>query len=123
METGYLEIFVYGARQLFPAPDAKIYVKKDGVLINQVETDESGRSERLNFETPPKSESTAPGTDAPYTSLDITIEKEGFFTTTIDNVQIFPGVISRLNTELVPIPDDPALNNGNINYYSKSQSL
>ena len=123
MDKGYLEIFVYGGRELFPAEFAEIYIKKDGILTEHIVTNEVGQSPRLEYDTPPKAESTSPGFNIPYTSLDITISKEGFYTTTIQNVQIFPDVISRLNTELVPIPDDPNLPQGNVNYISNSQAL
>ena len=86
MDKGYLEIFVYGGRELFPAQFAEIYIKKDGTLTDHVVTNEVGQSGILEYETPPKAESTVPGFDIPFTSLDITVAKEGFFTTTIKNV-------------------------------------
>ena len=123
MDKGYLEIFIFGARELFPIEFAEIYIKKDGELINHLTTDESGRGERLEFETPPESESTSPGFDKPFTTINVTILKEGFFPTTIENVQIFPNIVSRLNTELVPIPDNPEFTGMDLNYTSNAQRL
>ena len=123
MDKGYLEIFVYGGRQLFPAPFAEIYIKKDGVLTNHTQTNEVGRSETFEFETPPESESTVPGFDKPFTNLAVTVIKEGFFPTTVEDVQIFPNVISRLNLELVPIPDNPEFSEKNITFTSNPQRL
>lgn len=123
MDKGYLEIFVYGARELFPIEFAEIYIKKDGDLVNHIQTNEVGRAERLEFETPPETESTSPGFDKPFTDIDVTIIKDGFFPTTIENVQIFPNVVSRLNLELVPIPDNPEFSGMDLNYTSLPQRL
>ena len=123
METGYLDIFIFGARQLFPIESANVYIRKDGELLYTVITNEVGQTERLEFETPPTSESTSPGTPFPFTELEVRIEKAGFLPTTIKGVQIFPNVVSRLETELVPRPDSPEFDSKSNDFTTLPQNL
>ncbi len=121
MQQGNLKVFVYSGNGLFPQRDSQVFIKKSGQLTDFAITDSAGQTGSFSFDTPDKSESLTPGYDKPYTELTVTVVKQGFYPETVSNVQIFSGVTSLLNAELMPIPEDSELTRTRTEFTSKPQ--
>ena len=70
-------------------------------------TDESGHTQPVTLPTPPAAESEHPGTAAPYTLCDLWVEHPDFQMLHMENVQIFSGVETLQDAELLPLPEFP----------------
>lgn len=70
-------------------------------------TDESGRIEPITIPTPERSESQSPGNKIPFTTVNITADHPEYERIVVDNVQIFPGVLTLQDLELIPVGERP----------------
>jgi hypothetical protein len=81
-----------------------------------LETDESGKTQVITLETPPKSLSLSPGSDIPpYSLYDVEITHPGFYSIITRDVQIYPDTTSILPINMLPLPDTGMRNNIIIN--------
>jgi peptidoglycan hydrolase-like protein with peptidoglycan-binding domain len=98
--VGLLTFDVYAENEGKPAPGAKIsiFTAEQEVEPRQMEeltTDESGRTAPIELPAPPIEYSYDPESQRPYSTYTATISGQGFETTEIKNIQIFP------NTEAI----------------------
>ena len=56
---------------------------------------------------PPAAGSTHPGPEHPYATCDIQVEHPDFQMLRVENVQIFSGVETLQDAELIPLPEHP----------------
>ena len=110
-ENGYFSVraFVSGAE--LPVEGVSVTVtqptENGSRLIAARLTDESGKIERLSIPAPGRSESQAPGNVKPWTSVDITADHPDYERILVENVQIFAGVLTEQNLELIPHDERP----------------
>lgn len=106
MSIGYLTVSTTAAQKIIPVGNTKITISQSGEADKSFMSDDSGKTPVTQIDTPDISLSEAPGPDAiPFAVVNITAEKEGFFTTNINDVQIFPEITTTLYVNMVPIPE------------------
>ena len=104
---------VYTSRAQLPVPGATVAVTQRAgggrhTLLALRVTDENGRTAPIRVATPEPAASESPGTESPFAVCDIWVEHTGYRMLHVEGVQIFPGVETRQDAELLPLPEHPA---------------
>lgn len=112
---GYLTVRVYTSTAQLPVENALVSLSNtsdEGTrsLATRL-TDESGRTERIAVSTPDTTESLQPGQGIPYTVVDVTVESPEYERVLIEGLQIFPGIVTQQDVELLPLQDLPPVYN------------
>lgn len=102
LEQGYLLVQAFGSRESFGEKGVKVTVGGAETLF----TDENGFTKTITLSAPNQALSESPGNPSPYTMVDITAEKEGFYTIVIKNVQIFSGEVTQQQIQMLPVPEN-----------------
>lgn len=110
-EKGTLRVRVYTSVAQIPVEGATVVVTGTGEggrykLISVQSTDRSGLIRPVTIPTPDAGESTAPNgseTERPYAVCSVWAEHPGFAMLKVEGVQIFPGVETVQNIELIPL--------------------
>ena len=113
-EQGTLRIRVYTSIAQIPVEGATVVVTGKGAkgkrrLISVQVTDQNGLVRPITLNTPDVGESTAPeeqGAQRPYALCNIWAEHPGYAMLQVENVQVFPGVETVQDMELVPLGED-----------------
>lgn len=104
--TGTLIVTVFTANGALPVEGALVTVKgssrEDSGVISVVTTDRSGRTPRIALPAPPAAQSEKPGTEKPYATYNIDVDKDNFFPQSYINVPIFAGTTSIQPVNLIP---------------------
>ncbi len=106
--TGTLSVRVFTSRAQIPLEGATVVVAAPGEegkwkLLSIQNTDSSGLIRPVTIDAPVPAESTSPG-GLPFTLCDVWAEQPGYAMLRINGVQIFPGVETLQNMELIPLP-------------------
>ncbi len=120
MEKGFLVVQTTTTDMIFPVVDSQVNIKNKNEEYDVV-TDRSGKTDILEFDAPDSVFSTEQSAENSYTSLDVTVNKEGYYTIMVRNVQIFPKETSLLYVNMIPLPENET--NKIIEYFSDSQNL
>ena len=111
-DIGTLIIRVYTSRAQIPISGATVVVTHEGKggrreLLSLQVTDSSGAILPLQISTPLLGESTAPHTDGPvpFAICSVWAEHPGYAMLQVDGVQIFPGVETTQDMELIPLAE------------------
>lgn len=112
---GYLTVRVYASTAQLPIQNAAAAVTQttpSGTrhLATRL-TDDSGRTEQIAIVTPDLEESLRPGTAVPFTAVDLTVEHPDYERVLIEGLQIFPGIVTRQDVELLPLQELPPVYN------------
>lgn len=91
--SGFLQILVRTAGESLPVREAAVLVEGEGIS-QRLLTDRSGRTEQIALPAPPASNSLKAGGDPPFALYRVTVEKNGFYKQTTENVPVFAGVVS-----------------------------
>ena len=111
--TGTLSVRVYTSQAQIPLEGATVVVAAPGEegkykLLSIQNTDSSGQICPVTIDAPALGESTSPGglpgTGRPFALCDVWAEQPGYAMLQVENVQIFPGVETVQNMELIPLP-------------------
>lgn len=109
--TGLLTVRVYTSDAQLPISGASVSITQDtpnGMrLLASRLTDESGKIAVIQIETPPLSGSLSPGTNDPFTMVNILIDFPGYERILIEHAQIFPGILTQQYVELIPLSLQP----------------
>ena len=106
MSKGYLIINSTAAQKIIPVKNVRVIISQDGNNIKEFLTNDSGKTNLFDIDTPDISLSESPQADfVPFSVVDVSAEKEGFFTTYVNNVQIFPDRTTTLYVNMVPVPE------------------
>lgn len=117
--TGYIQVHAYTSNAQFPLKDTAIAVTDaDGAAIALRLTNRSGMlAEPIAIPVPDLSAGQSPGTGIiPFTSVNLYAKKENYQEIIIENLQVFPDVITDQNLELIPLPELPE-------YWIKSETF
>lgn len=117
MQDGYLTVQTFLSAESYGVEGVKVTLSDGRVLY----TDENGFTETVVIEAPNKETGLKPDMGTPYTSIDITARKEGFFTIVLKNVQIFPTETTLQKIQMLPIPENGG--GGEIIYTMPPQNL
>ncbi len=126
-ENGYLAVRVYTSQAQLPIEGANVTVTQatpngTRLLATRI-TDRSGNISPVEIATPDRSESLQAGIRIPFTSVDITADYPGYERILVENAQIFSGVLSQQNLELIPIEERPEVLNLTEVFQVTSQEL
>ena len=108
--TGTLTVRVITSRAQLPVEGATVVVTQRGTggkyqLLSVQATDRSGATKPVAISTPALGESTHPGSSVPpYAVCDVWAEHPGYTMLEAEGVQIFPGVETVQDMELIPLP-------------------
>jgi len=111
-QTGKLVVRVFATAAQLPLEGATIVVttrNQNGKfdLISIQKTDRSGLTAPIEIMTPESRGSTEENSlvQRPFVSCDVWAEHPGFVVMRVDGVQIFPGVVTRQEMELLPLAE------------------
>lgn len=80
----------------------------DGTALALRLTDRNGRIDPIEVPVPDLSAGQTPGTgQLPFTSVNLYARHSGYEQIEIEDLQVFPGVVTDQNLELIPIPESP----------------
>ncbi len=107
-DSGLLRVATLTGDGAFPVPGAHITVsvRRNGKerFAYLLLTDESGETPTVSLPAPPASLSQQPGSEQPFTVVDIRVFARGFFRAEMLNVPVFAGVTSLQTFQLIPLP-------------------
>ena len=110
MEKGFLGASTFAAGRILPISGAQVYVSqiKDGKekLLYSLITDENGNTPVVSLDAPDIELSESPGNITPFSLYNMRVLKDGFFRTTIKDVQVFAQRITIQNVDMVPLPEN-----------------
>ena len=110
-KTGTLRVRVYTSQAELPLEGATVVVTRDSgtgkyELLSVQTTDSSGLIRPVKIATPGTGQSTSPGRGPEgFTSCNVWAEHPGYAMLQVDGVQIFPGVETMQDMELVPLAE------------------
>ncbi len=107
--TGYIQIRAYESLAQLPLPEVSIAIlAHDGTALALRLTDEDGKTEPIAIPTPDAEESLTPeGSRTPFAAIDLYAEKANFVSIKVEDVQLFPGVTTLQELEMIPLSELP----------------
>lgn len=107
--TGYLQVRVYASYAQIPLQDVTVTVSaNDGTVIALRLTDRNGQIDAIEIPVPDKSNSLSPNPpEIPFTTVNLTARAQGYEQIFSDNIQIFAGVTTAQDFELIPLSELP----------------
>ena len=124
--TGYIQVRAYTSNAQIPIKDAAIAITdQSGNAIALRLTNRSGQLDRpIPVQVPEVSASESPNTGIiPYSTVNLYARAENYELIEIEQLQVFPNVITEQNLELIPLPEFPANPNISQIFYTESQNL
>lgn len=126
-ENGTLTVRTYTSSAQLPIEGAVVTVTRPTnngtrLLASRI-TDRSGTIEPIYIPTPDRSQSLSAGSSAPYTQVDITVDFPDYERILVENAQIFSGVVTQQELELIPIEERPSVWNMTEVFQVTAQSL
>ena len=124
--TGYIQVHAYTSYAQFPLKDVAITITDvDGAAIAMRLTNRSGILDNpVAITVPDTSASQSPNTGIiPYGIVDLYARLENFEEIHIERLQVFPGVITNQNLEMIPLSEFPSSWNQAEVFYTTAQSL
>ena len=107
MSNGILRVQTYAARESAPVGDVRIRLRSAGSQPAQemeFYTDGEGNAPDLELPAPPASISLDENaTQRPYSVWDLTADKEGYQTLTLEGLQLFAGQVTLAQLEMRPV--------------------
>lgn len=108
--SGTLLTRVFTSRGQLPVEDTAVSIVQHGTdgqqhLVNIQTSDQSGNTQPTILETPDIQNSLSPGQPLPFALCDIWAERPGYQLLLIQNVQIFPGVVSIQDLPMIPLAE------------------
>ena len=107
---GRLGVRAFAGGSAFPVAGALAFVRGkrangESYTVAVLETDESGKTQTISLETPPRSASLTPGGARPYSLYDVEVSHRDYYTVVTRDVQIYPDTTSILPVNMLPLPD------------------
>ena len=126
-QNGYLTARVYTANESIPIKDVVVTVMKNDRgttdIIAKRTTDKNGLIVPIVISAPDESLSLEPGDSDVFTLVDVKVDKEGYYTIYIRNVQIFAGQTTVADTPMIPLPDNQKYNDKSEDFVETPQNL
>lgn len=105
LEEGGLQVNVETPSGRLPVENAQVTISYTGDPegpIEQLNTNSSGQTERVELRTPPLEYSMEPSEQQPYAEYTIQVTARGFNSVNISGIQVLPGETSVQRVRLVP---------------------
>lgn len=109
-EEGTIEVNAFTSIARIPLADVAVVVTAaDGTAIALRLTDRNGLIAPISIPAPQLSAGQTPDTGVrPYTPVNLYARKEGYEQRENENLQIFPGTVTRLDLEMIPLSELPS---------------
>ena len=106
---GYIQVFAYASRARLPLEDVAVMITdQNNSAIAMGLTDKSGKFGPVELSVPDKSTSLTPDPgQRPYTTVNIHAQLKNYEQIEADDVQVFAGVITTQNLEMIPLSELP----------------
>ncbi|MBE6958129.1 MAG: hypothetical protein E7447_03120 [Ruminococcaceae bacterium] len=124
-DTGYIQVHAYAGNGYIPLQDVSIAVSaSDGTVIALRLTDRSGRIDPISIPVPDRAESLTPNpTEIPFATVNLTARLRDYEQIFVDDVQIFPGVVTDQELALIPLSELPESRNKSETFLTSRQNL
>lgn len=123
--TGYIQVHAYASNAQIPLSDVTVTVTAtDGTAIAMRLTDRSGRIAPIAVPVPDASESQRPDPgERPFTVVNLTARLQDYEQIFIENLQVFAGITTDQNLELIPLSELPESRAQSETFDTPSQNL
>lgn len=123
--TGYIQVRAFTSYAQIPIKDVAVTITAtDGTAIAMRLTDRSGIIAPIPIPVPDKSESESPNPDEkPYTSVNLYAQRSGFEQIEASDIQIFAGITTIQNLEMIPLAEFPDFWDQGVEYDTPPQDL
>ncbi len=109
-QNGYIAARIYTSRGSLPVEGAVVTVLSDtdGTMniVGKRTTDKNGQITPITVSAPNESLSLEPNSGTVFATVDVRVDKEGYYTVYIKNVQVFATQTTVVDTPLIPLPDN-----------------
>lgn len=107
--TGYIQVRAFASEAQLPLKDTAIVVTAtDGTAIAMRLTDRSGKITPIPIPVPERSESQFPDpAERPFSVVNLYARKAGYEQIEAENLQVFAGVTTLQELEMVPLSELP----------------
>ena len=124
-EQGYIEVFSYTSAAQIPLEDVAVTITdSDGTAVAMRLTNRNGFTPRIEVAVPDLSAGETPDTGViPYTAVNVYARREGYEQVESKNIQLFPGIVTRLNLKMIPLSELPSSWDKTVVYQTPSQNL
>lgn len=108
-DIGYIDVIAYTSNAKFPLENVAITVTADdGTAIAMRLTDRNGLIKPIEVPVPALSAGQTPNTGIrPYTPVNLYARLEGYEQLENENMQVFPGTVTRLDLQMIPLSELP----------------
>ena len=123
--TGYIQVHAYTSYARIPLQDVTIAVSAtDGTAIALRLTDRSGRIEPIPVPVPDLEDSLSPNPpERPFATVNITARLKDYEQIFVDDVQVFSGVTTDQDLELIPLSELPESRTQSETFVTSQQNL
>lgn len=124
-DQGYIEVFAYTSVAQLPLEDVAIMVTdSNNTALAMRLTNRNGFSGPIEIPTPNLSAGQTPDTGVkPFKAVNLFARLEGYEHVESKDIQLFPGVITRYNLEMVPLSELPSSWDKTVQYQTPTQNL
>ena len=110
--SGSVVARVYTASEAIPIEGATVVVTQRSPegrveLLGLRTSDRSGKTEPVYVRTPGRNVSQSPSEGAGFSTVDVTADHPDFQRIIVENVQVFPGVVSLQDFAMIPLEEYP----------------
>ena len=123
--TGYIQVHAYTSYAQIPLQDVTVAVSApDGTAIALRLTDRSGRVDPIPIPVPDREESLSPNPpERPFATVNITARLKDYEQIFVDDVQVFSGVTTDQDLELIPLSELPETRTQSETFITAQQNL
>ena len=123
-ETGYIQIRAFTSQAQLPLQGVAVTITADdGTAIAMRISDRSGKITPVTLPTPDASESQSPGDGQPFATVTVHAQLSRYEAYTAQSVQVFPGVTTVLDLEMIPLSELPEQWTKRESYDTPAQNL
>ena len=123
--TGYIQVHAFSSYAQIPLQDVSVSVSAaDGTAIALRLTDRSGRIEPIAIPVPDRQESLTPNPpERPFATVNLSARLKDYEQIFVDNIQVFAGVTTDQDLELIPLSELPASRSKSETFVTSQQNL
>jgi len=126
-QNGFLTARIYTSRGQIPVEDAIVTVTNANEstqnIIAKRTTDKNGQIAPVTISAPDEALSLEPGNNKVFSTVDVRVDKNGFYTLFIKNVQVFANQTTVVDTPIIPLPDNEKYNDKAEEFVETPQNL
>ena len=126
-QDGFLTARIYTSRGQIPIEDAIVTVLSDDKstqnIIAKRTTDKNGQIAPVTISAPDETLSLEPGDRKVFSTVDVRVDKSGFYTFIVKNVQIFANQTTVVDSPIIPLPDNQEYNDRADEFVETPQNL